>query len=212
MKVVAINASPRKGWNTELLVREAAKGAAENGAEIEYVDLYRLDKFSGCVSCFGCKREPNKGKCICKDGLTETLEHIRNADALIVGSPVYFGDLSSGFRAFFERVAFQYITYNTEKSIDHRKIPVLLLASGNIKEENVPLRGFDRMLESYKNSFSTFIGPTEYLYVGDTLQVKDYSLYDWNYYVPEEKARSRAEKFPKDLQHAFEAGKALLNR
>ena len=56
-KIIAINGSPRSGWNTDILVREAAAGAASTGAEVEVIDLYKLDKFTGCVSCFGCKTE-----------------------------------------------------------------------------------------------------------------------------------------------------------
>ena len=110
MRVIAVNAGPRKGWNTDMLIQEAAKGAAENGAEIEFVDLFKLEKFTGCISCFGCKLGKNAGTCIHKDGLTETLEKIRSSDALIIGSPLYFGDLTASFRALYERLMFQYLT------------------------------------------------------------------------------------------------------
>ena len=56
-KIAAVNASPRKGWNTDTLVTEAAKGAEAADAEIQKFDLYRLEKFTGCISCFGCKKE-----------------------------------------------------------------------------------------------------------------------------------------------------------
>jgi len=49
-KIVAVNGSPRKGWNTDLLVTEASKGAESKGAEIIRFDLYNLDKYTGCVS------------------------------------------------------------------------------------------------------------------------------------------------------------------
>lgn len=48
-KIIGINASPRTGWNTAALVREAAEGA-----DVKVIDLYKLDKFTGCISCFGC--------------------------------------------------------------------------------------------------------------------------------------------------------------
>ena len=54
-KIVAINASPRKGWNTDMIVMEAAKGAESAGAYIKKTDLYKIEKFTGCISCFGCK-------------------------------------------------------------------------------------------------------------------------------------------------------------
>ena len=68
-KIVAINASPRAMWNTGTLVREAAKGAESEGAEVKVFDLYKLEKFTGCISCFGCKLPEHLGTCICKDGL-----------------------------------------------------------------------------------------------------------------------------------------------
>lgn len=79
-KIVAINASPRKDWNTDSLVREAAKGAKLNGAEVTIFDLYKLEKFTGCISCFGCKLPEHQGVCIYKDGLAPVLEDIRSAD------------------------------------------------------------------------------------------------------------------------------------
>lgn len=90
-KIVAINGSPRSGWNTDILVREAPAGAASAGAGIEIIDLYKLEKFTGCVSCFGCKTEENLGKCIYRDGLADVMGKIRTADGLILGNPVYLG-------------------------------------------------------------------------------------------------------------------------
>ena len=88
-KVVVVNAGPRKGWNTDTLISEAARGAEAAGAEIVRFDLFRLEKYTGCISCFGCKKEKNKGHCVCRDGLTPVLDAIREADGLIIGSPNY---------------------------------------------------------------------------------------------------------------------------
>ena len=83
-KIIAVNAGPRKGWNTDTLINEAVKGAESAGATVEKFDLFRLEKYTGCISCFGCKREKNKGHCVCKDGLTPVLDAIREADDLII--------------------------------------------------------------------------------------------------------------------------------
>ena len=56
-KIVVVNAGPRHGWNTDTLLSEAAKGAEQEGAEIIRFDLFRLEKYTGCISCFGCKKE-----------------------------------------------------------------------------------------------------------------------------------------------------------
>ena len=123
-KIIAINGGPRKGWNTDIMIQEALKGAAAEGAEIECIDLYALEKYTGCRACFACKRAATYGKCIIKDGLAPVLEKIRQADGLILGSPNYLGSLSAMFRAFYERLIFQSLTYNKEKpNANERKIP-----------------------------------------------------------------------------------------
>ena len=63
-KIVVVNAGPRMGWNTDTLLTEASKGAVAAGAEVERFDLFRLEKYAGCISCFGCKKEKFKGPCI----------------------------------------------------------------------------------------------------------------------------------------------------
>ena len=90
MKVVAFNGSPRKKeWNTITLLNSALEGSASKGAETELVHLYDL-KFSGCISCFACKKLDRKrdGICAVKDDLTDVLDRVRTADALIIGTPV----------------------------------------------------------------------------------------------------------------------------
>ena len=53
-KIVVVNAGPRMGWNTEPLISEAAAGAESAGAQTERFDLFRLERYTGCISCFGC--------------------------------------------------------------------------------------------------------------------------------------------------------------
>ena len=160
-KIVAVNCSPRAAWNTAALVREAARGAQTQGAEVEIIDLYKLEKFTGCISCFGCKLPDNLGKCICRDGLAPVLEAIRNADGLIIGSPNYLGDVTAGFRALFERLVFQSLTYKTEvRSYNQQKIPVLMIMTSNASEELYAQIGYNQMLQRYQGTLGTFVGPT----------------------------------------------------
>jgi len=69
-KIIVINASPRTTWNTALLVREAAKGAESKGADIKFFDLCKLEKFTGCISCFGCKLPEHLGVCVLRLSVT----------------------------------------------------------------------------------------------------------------------------------------------
>ena len=211
-KIVAINCSPRSTWNTATLVREAAKGAETQGAEVTVIDLYKLEKFTGCVSCFGCKLPDNLGKCICKDGLAPVLAEIRNADGLIIGSPNYLGDVTAGFRALFERLIFQSLTYKTEfRSYNQRQIPVLMIMTSNASEDFYAQIGYDAMLQRYQGSFNTFVGPTKILISSDTLQVKDYSRYDWTMFNPEHKKERHETVFPEDKKKAFALGEQMVS-
>ena len=211
-KIVAINCSPRVTWNTATLVWEAAKGAEAQGAEVEVIDLYKLDQFTGCISCFGCKLPDNLGKCICKDGLAPVLEAIRNADGLIIGSPNYLGDVTAGFRALYERLIFQSLTYKTEvRSYNEKQIPVLMIMTSNASEDFYAQIGYDEMLKRYQGTLGTFVGPTKILISSDTLQVKDYSRYSWTMFDSEHKKERYETVFPEDKKKAFALGEQMVS-
>lgn len=206
-KMIAINGSPRSGWNTDILVREAAAGAASAGADVEIFDLYKLEKCTGCVSCFGCKTEAHLGKCVYQDDLASILEKIRTADGLILGSPVYLGDITAGLRALYERLIFQYISYKTEPfNYNDRRIPVIFILTSN-----APDAYYAELLKRYKGSMEAFVGPTQTLVSGNTLQVSNYDMYNWTMFNPHEKKERREKIFPQERQAAFALGAAMLN-
>ncbi len=205
--IVAVNASPRTGWNTSILVREAARGAESAGAEVEVIDLYRLEKFTGCVSCFGCKLPEHMGECVCRDGLQPVLEKISRADGLIAGTPNYLGDVTAGFRALFERLIFRSLTYNRERpNCNGHRIPVLFIMTSNAPEESYAKGGYADMIARYKGSLDSFVGETKVMISGNTLQVSDYSRYDWTMFDPEAKKLRRETVFPTEKEKAFALG------
>jgi multimeric flavodoxin WrbA len=59
MKVIALNGSPRKKWNTSTLLKHALDGAASRGAKTELIHLYDYN-YKGCISCFACKLKGGK--------------------------------------------------------------------------------------------------------------------------------------------------------
>jgi len=210
-KIVAINASPRVSWNTGTLVREAAKGAQVEGAEVKVFDLYKLEKFTGCVSCFGCKLPEHLGVCVCRDGLTPVLEEIRTADGLILGTPNYLGDVSAALRALYERLVFQSLSYKVElRSYNQHLIPVLFIMTSNCAEEFYSRIGYDKMLEKYKATLDGMVGPTRIMTCGNTLQVDDYSKYNWTMYDPAVKKARREEVFPGEREKAFSLGAEIV--
>ncbi len=211
-KIVAINASPRTAWNTSTLVREAAKGAESESADVKVYDLYKSEKFTGCISCFGCKLPEHLGVCVCKDGLTPILDDIRNADGLIIGTPNYLGDVSAGFRALYERLIFQSLTYKTEpRSYNERRIPVLFIMTSNASEDFYAQIGYDKMLSNYQNTLSNMVGPTKIMIASDTLQVSDYSKYNWTMFDPEAKKSRHETVFPQEKEKVFSLGAEMVS-
>ena len=208
MKIIAVNAGPRKGWNTDTLIEKAMEGAREAGAEVEKFDLFRLEKYTGCISCFGCKKEKFKGHCIVRDGLTPVLDAIREADGLIIGSPNYLSELTASFRALYERLIFQNLTYTIESpNCNTHPIPVLLIMTSN-----APDTQYLDMLRGYQGALSTFVGPTEVLVSGETLQLKDYSKTDWPWtmFDPQVRQQRHETVFPEECKRAYEMGAALV--
>ena len=207
-KIVAVNAGPRKGWNTDTLITEASNGAESAGAVVERFDLFQLEKYTGCVSCFGCKREKNKGRCVRQDGLTPVLDAIRAADGLILGSPNYLGEMTASFRALYERLVFQNLTYNRETPCcnQHPVPPLLIMTS------NAPDTAYLDLVGRYRQTLDRFVGPTEILISGNTLQLKDYSKTDWPWSVfdPEEKQKRHETVFPEERGKAFGLGVKLV--
>ena len=206
-KIIAVNAGPRNGWNTDTLITEASKGAESAGAVVERYDLFRLEKYTGCISCFGCKKEKNKGHCICRDGLTPVLDAIREADGLIIGSPNYLSELTASFRALYERLVFQSLTYNAETPCCNQNvIPVLLIMTSN-----APDNTYLNLLQNYKQVLSMFVGPTEIFVSGDTLQIPDYSKTDWPWFFDGKAKQARHDTvFPEECRKAYEMGASLL--
>ena len=206
-KIIAVNAGPRKGWNTDTLITEASKGAEAAGASVERFDLFRLEKYTGCISCFGCKKEKFKGHCVCRDGLTPVLDAIRESDGLIIGSPNYLSELTASFRALYERLIFQNLTYNQETpSCNTHPIPVLLIMTSNAPEGS-----YQQLLAGYQQTLNFLVGPTEVFVSGNTLQLKDYSKTDWPWtlFDPEAKKVRHETVFPEECRKAFEMGKKL---
>lgn len=105
MKAVAINGSPRKGGNTEVLLRKVLEPLTAAGWETEFVQLGGK-KIKGCTACYGCF-DTNDGRCTVKtDIFNECFEKMLAAQAIILGSPTYFTDVSAEMKALLDRAGF----------------------------------------------------------------------------------------------------------
>ena len=131
MNTILLNASPRKNWNTAKMLQSARKGAESVGAATEYVDLYDL-QYTGCRSCMACKRKgAQRCHCFWKDDLSPLLDRIFAADALIVGSPIYLGDIISQLIALMERLHFTTLSYDDYTNYFTGKVDVGVILTMN---------------------------------------------------------------------------------
>jgi len=204
MKVLAINGSPRPHCNTATLLNYALEGAVSQGAETELVHLYDLD-FKGCISCGACKEINGKscGRCAVNDGLTPVLRKVEEVDALVLGSPIYFADVTGEMRSFMERLLFPALPYDTNHS---RLIKTGLIYTMNQKEDVVKQIGWDLIFRLNEMITARKFGQSESLIVYDTILWDDYSKYVSMGVDVKAKARTRKEEFPKDCQKAFDMG------
>ena len=100
MKVLLLNGSPRKGGNTELALKEMVKVFESEGIDCELVQIGNK-AIRGCMACGGCKKI---GKCVFDDGVNELVQKFSEADALIVGSPVYYASANATLIAVLDRM------------------------------------------------------------------------------------------------------------
>ena len=208
MKTVVINASPRRKWNTAQIMAEAAKGAESVGAEVEYVDLYKLD-LHGCMSCLICKKvDQERCKCYWKDELSPLIERILDADALLIGSPIYFGEPTSHYRALLERLLFCVLSYDGEGSYYEGKVNVGLFFTMNVPHE-IYDASYGQYIENSAKLFGMLNGKIKIYPVYNTVQVKDYSKYKMGIFDEENKKLYRQNQFSIDLKNAFDIGAEL---
>jgi multimeric flavodoxin WrbA len=102
MKAVAINGSPRKGGNTEILLKQVLAPLAAAGWDTEFVQIGG-ESIRGCQACYSCFKKKN-ARCSQKDdAFNPCFEKMASADAIILGSPTYFTDVSAEMKALLDR-------------------------------------------------------------------------------------------------------------
>ncbi len=104
MKIVLVNGSPRTNGNTIRLMNLVAEAAQNKYPEAD-ISTYQLNDmdFKGCQGCLACKKETATG-CMFRDDLTATLDEMVEANAVIVGFPVYMGHVTGQYKSFWDRL------------------------------------------------------------------------------------------------------------
>jgi len=167
----------------------------------------------GCSSCFACKLKDGKsyGRCACTDELAPILRTVEEVDALILGSPIYFGAVSGEMRSFMERLLFPYLAYTSPpRSLFPRRIRLGCVYTMNMTSaEEMQTRGVTHHLAANEQTLSMIFGHCEALHSFDTYQFSDYAKVVSGLFDAAEKARRRDEDFPNDCEKAFAMGARL---
>lgn len=163
MKIVAFNGSPRKNGNTELLLRETIKGIKEKGHDVLTYNLNDMN-IRPCQDCGGCD---NTGECTISDDMYRIYSSIREADRIILASPIFFFGLSGQTKIMIDRCQSYWCEkYLLKKPIpdgQHGKKGLLVLVGGMKKEIGVQCaeataKAFFRTVSVQKHYTLSFLG------------------------------------------------------
>ena len=213
-KVYAINGSPRRNKNTSQMLDKALEGVKAEfpDAQVERINLFDLN-FTSCKSCFACKRKDEKflRTCALKDDLTPVLEKLKDADALIFGSPIYYRTITGQMHSFYERLFFPNMLYKEGyPTLVEHKIPTACIYTMNVDEKEMIEGGYRQNMELWENFLTWYYSKPLIAYAFNTYQFDDYSKYICETFNEADKAKQREEQFPKDLQNVYELGQKLL--
>jgi multimeric flavodoxin WrbA len=99
-KILILNGSPRKKGNTAVLAEEVKKGAQDQSAEVEIISLQNLE-IQPCDGCDGCQN--GQGGCVIDDDMQEIYPILIEADAIVIGTPVYWYNMTAQMKACIDR-------------------------------------------------------------------------------------------------------------
>lgn len=213
MEFYIVNGGPRKKFNIAQLLEKASEGIldelkkshGEDDINIHHIHLYDLN-FKGCKSCFHCKRIGGKyyAQCPIKDDLLDLIPKMKDADGIVFGSPIYFGEITGEIRSFFERFLFSSFVYGGESNAPKR-MPIGMIYTMNVTEE-VFNQVYGSKFDILENVFEDVYSKPHSLKVYDTYQFSDYSKYENYAFDPELKAKRKEEHFHIDLDDAYDLG------
>ena len=126
-KIVIALGSPRKKGNSAALAAELSRGSEEKGAQVTSFYLNGM-KIRPCQDCRSCKKE-NANGCVIQDDMQEIYPAVREADAIVMASPIYWFNFSAQSRLFLDRC---FALWNAEDNIFKHKSFALLLSYGDV--------------------------------------------------------------------------------
>jgi multimeric flavodoxin WrbA len=196
-KVIAFCASPRNGGNTDILIDEALCGARDSGAETEKIMLQKI-KLGFCIGCRKCKDKGYAGMCAVKDGMSPLYQKIIDADAIIIGFPIYTGRECAQLSTFMDRWdCFE--RFKFAGRLQPGRVALVIGTWGYAYDDT-----YDHIIENIMVILK--------LHKVETVEALSACGFEGMLHGLDEKGRGVIAQFPRELKKAYEAGAALVNR
>ena len=145
MRILVLNGSPRPKGSTKGMVEAFREGAVTAGHQVDVVDVCRL-KIGGCLACEYCHTK-GQGSCVQKDDMQEVYALLKEAEMLVIASPIYYHGISGQLKCVIDR--FYAAAYPTKPP--HLKKVAMILSSGDANM-------YDGAMFSYQGDFLDYLG------------------------------------------------------
>lgn len=145
MRILVLNGSPRPNGSTKGMVEAFREGAVTAGHQVNVVDVCKL-KIAGCLACEYCHTKGH-GSCVQKDGMQEVYAPLKEAEMLVIASPIYYHGISGQLKCVIDR--FYAAAYPIKPP--HLKKVAMILSSGDANM-------YDGAMFSYQGDFLDYLG------------------------------------------------------
>ena len=199
MKTIVINAGPKRRDCNARLAKSALEGAESVGAEVEYVDLYKMD-LSGCRVCLICKNDEDVCKCFWRDELSPLIERIFEADCVLIAAPIFFSQPTSHYMALLERLVYCMVSYKTGNKFKG-KVNV-----GLFYTINYPMDYFEKSVRPHMKQSEDLLKMLNGKVVIETYQNISKNMSSNS---TDDELKLKKEQFASDLESVFEIGAEL---
>ena len=199
MKTIVINAGPKRRDCNARLAKSSLEGAESVGAEVEYVDLYKLN-LSGCRVCLICKNDEDVCKCFWRDELSPLIERIFEADCVLIAAPIFFSQPTSHYMALLERLVYCMVSYRTGNKFKG-KVNV-----GLFYTINYPMDYFEKSVRPHMKQSEDLLKMLNGKVVIETYQNISKNMSSNS---TDDELKLKKEQFASDLESVFEIGAEL---
>ena len=199
MKTIVINAGPKRRDCNARLAKSSLEGAESVGAEVEYVDLYKLN-LSGCRVCLICKNDEDVCKCFWRDELSPLIERIFDADCVLIAAPIFFSQPTSHYMALLERLVYCMVSYKTGNKFKG-KVNV-----GLFYTINYPMDYFEKSVRPHMKQSEDLLKMLNGKVVIETYQNISRNMSSNS---TDDELKLKKEQFTSDLESVFEIGAEL---